>query len=86
MPRLSRRVRCDHTMWRALAYLFAMLVALDDDEAVVTGSHASERVLDKVRFWVVIAPRQDVGDGDGVGGHEPAATDEATIDNRKHGA
>jgi hypothetical protein len=73
-------------MWRARAHLFAMQVALDDEDAVVTGSYAGERVLDKVRFWVVIVPRQDVGDGDGVGGHEPAATDEATVDDRKHGA
>jgi hypothetical protein len=57
-----------------------MLIALDDEEAAVTGSHASERVSDKVRFRVVIASRQDVGDGDGVGGHEPATTDEATVD------
>jgi hypothetical protein len=67
-------VRCDHTMWRARAHLFAMLVVLDD-EAAVTGNHASERVSDKVSFRVVIASGQDVGDGNGVGGHEPAATD-----------
>jgi hypothetical protein len=63
-----------------------MLVAPSDEEAVVTSSHASERVSDKVRFRVVIASGQDVDDSDGVGGCEPAATDEATVDNWKHQA
>lgn len=68
---------------KRLAHLFAMLVAFDGDEAVVACCHASESVSDKIGLWVIVAPGQDVRDGGGVGGHEPAPADEAAINKRR---
>ena len=65
------------------AHLFAMLVAFNGDQAVVTCCHASEGVSDKVRLGVIVTPRQYVRDGNGVGRHQPAPAYEATIDKRR---
>lgn len=46
----------------------------------MSGGHGSETVSDKVGFGVVVGVAENVGDCNGVRGHEPAPADEAAID------
>ena len=57
-----------------------MLLALNNDQSLVPRSHSGQTVSDKVWFWVLVRVAEDMCDCEWVGCHEPAAPDEAAVD------
>lgn len=57
-----------------------MHLTLRSEETFISGRHTRERVADKVRLRVLVSPAHDVVHRERVDGHEPAAPDEAAVD------
>jgi hypothetical protein len=56
-----------------------MDVTLNGEKAIVTSTHFSEGIRNKIRFWKVIRMAENVRECKGVGGEETVAIDEAAV-------
>jgi len=57
-----------------------MILPLNSQQALPPSSHARETIPNEIGFWILIRVAQDMCNGDGVGGHEPAPPNESAID------
>jgi hypothetical protein len=59
--------------------LSSVNITLNSEEAVVASTHFSEGIGDKVWLWKVVGMTENVGEGNGIGGEQTVAVDEATV-------